>query len=235
MVLAAGSEPAKPAAAALERLARRYWPPIYAYVRRTGRDVHEAADVTQGFLCDVVLSRRLVASADPARGRFRSLLLGALRNYLAAQHRHESRQSRRPPGGTARSGVVRLHEGEVIALDAQKDASPEQAFIAQWCATLVRRVLDDVRRRCHADGLAAHWAVFEARIVRPMLLGEAPLPHSALVTRLNLDDSAQAANMMVTVKRRLAQAICREVGRTVQDRGAIEDELLDLLRHLERT
>ncbi len=46
------------AADALERLVRRYWSAVYAYVRRSGRDVHEAADLTQGFVCDIIISRR---------------------------------------------------------------------------------------------------------------------------------------------------------------------------------
>ncbi len=76
---------------ALEQLVRRYWAAVYAYIRRTGRDVHEAADLTQGFVCDIIISRRLCDYADPQRGRFRTLLLGAVQNYLREQHRHDLR------------------------------------------------------------------------------------------------------------------------------------------------
>ena len=75
----------------MERLVRRYWSAIFAYIRRSGRDVHEAADLTQGFVCDILISRRLCDSADPNRGRFRTLLLRAIQNYLRERHRREQR------------------------------------------------------------------------------------------------------------------------------------------------
>jgi hypothetical protein len=58
-----------PATTALEILARRYWPALYAFIRSSGKDVHEAADLTQGFVCDVMLSRNLFYHADPGSGR----------------------------------------------------------------------------------------------------------------------------------------------------------------------
>ena len=48
-------------------------------------------------------------------------------------------------------------------------------------------------------------------------------------------DAAQAANMMITVKRRFAKALYEEVGRTVGSPAEVEDELNALLRTLERT
>jgi hypothetical protein len=67
-----------------------------------------------------------------------------------------------------------------------------------------------------------------------MLLGEPRVPYATLVKRLDLADDAQAANMMITVKRRFAQALMQEVARTVGDPMQVEDELRDLVRDLER-
>ncbi|MCH8165347.1 MAG: sigma-70 family RNA polymerase sigma factor, partial [Planctomycetes bacterium] len=96
LIVEAGHTDEQGAGDALERLMRRYWPAVYAYIRSTGRDVHESADLTQGFVCDVIISRRLCAGADPHRGRFRNLLLSAVKNYLRQQHRHERRTLRNP-------------------------------------------------------------------------------------------------------------------------------------------
>ena len=50
MVLAAhGPTPA--ARAALDKLCRTYWRPIYGFVRRLGVSPEEAKDLTQGFFC----------------------------------------------------------------------------------------------------------------------------------------------------------------------------------------
>ena len=216
------------AADALERLVRRYWSAVYAYIRRTGRDVHAATDLTQGFVCDIIISRRLCDYADPQRGRFRTLLLGAVQNYLREQHRHDLRQ--RTFGVDMRPLPL-----EPWPDQASSDETPEQAFCHHWSATLVRQVLTDVRVQCEKDGLDAHWVVFEHRVVRPMLLDEPPTAHAALVERLHLKDESQAANMMITVKRRFARALYQEIGRTVADPSQIEDELHELLRDLEQT
>ena len=70
--------------------------------------------------------------------------------------------------------------------------------------------------------------------MRPMLEGGQRTSYPALVRRLGLKDAAQAANMMITVKRRVARALAAEVSRTVTDPAEVEDELLELVRALER-
>ena len=228
MIAQASGKEGQVAADALERLVRRYWSAVYAYIRRTGRDVHEAADLTQGFVCDIIISRRLCEYADPQRGRFRTLLLGAVQNYLREQHRHDLRH--RTLGTDMRPLPL-----EPSSSEFSTGETPEQAFCYHWSATLVRQVLTDVRHECEKDGLDAHWKVFEHRVVRPMLLNEPPTDHATLVGQLHLKDESQAANMMITVKRRFARALYQEIGRTVMDPSQIEDELHELLRDLERT
>jgi RNA polymerase sigma-70 factor (ECF subfamily) len=230
MILRAAHGDEKPAAEAWEQLCRRYWPAIYAYVRHSGRDIHEAADLTQGFVCDVMVGRELLASASPDRGRFRTLLLTALKNYLIQQHRHATRQKRAPMGRK----VLEWDEQEPSVISLTSDAPPDQAFAAQWSATLVRRVLEQVRGVCEAEGLTAHWAVFESRVVKPLLGGEEPVSYATLVEIHGLRDPAQAANMMVTVKRRFARALATEIGGTVADPCAVTDEMRSLLRMLEQ-
>ena len=122
---------------AMEQLVRRYWPAVFAYIRKLGHDVHEASDLTQGFVCDVLLGRNLLQNANPTRGKFRSLLLASLQNYVREKHRFESRQKR----STALSDL-RFDSRLLAAVDGAKAQSPEHAFSSQWGATLVRRVLD---------------------------------------------------------------------------------------------
>lgn len=216
-------------AEAMERLVRRYWPAIYAYIRRSGRDVHEASDMTQGFVCDVIISRRLCDYADPKRGRFRTLLLSAVSNYLRERHRRARGRS-----GNHTASPIRPTSSELASVEVAETETPEDAFSYQWSAMLVRQVLADVRTACIADGLDPHWDVFEHRVVRSMLLGDPPTDYATLVERLRLKDESQAANMMITVKRRFVRQLRAEIGRTVREPGQIEDELHELLRDLER-
>jgi DNA-directed RNA polymerase specialized sigma24 family protein len=219
-----------PATEAIEKLVRRYWPAVYAYIRRSGRDVHEASDLTQGFVCDVILGRGLFSHADPQRGRFRALLMRSLANYLHERHRHDTRD-KRSAGGVQ---PLSLENAEIAASQTAWTVSPEHAFLAQWNAMIIRDVVDRVHEGCMKSGLEAHWQVFEARVVRPMLFNEPRIPYAALVERLELTDSAQAANMMITVKRRFVHALVQEVARTVGDPMQVEEELRELIRDLER-
>ena len=74
----------------IDMLLRRYWKPIYCFLRRKGYGNEQAKDLTQGFFHEVVLGRHLIEKVEPARGRFRSLLLIALDRYLANVHRAEA-------------------------------------------------------------------------------------------------------------------------------------------------
>src|SRR6058998_1241175 len=74
VVRAAGSGSSPQADAALERLCRAYWYPLYAFIRRRGHDAHDAQDLTQAFFADL-LARESLATAQPQKGRFRSFLL----------------------------------------------------------------------------------------------------------------------------------------------------------------
>jgi RNA polymerase sigma-70 factor (ECF subfamily) len=52
--------------AALEKLCRAYWYPLYAYARRCGHSVEDAQDLTQEFFARV-LERQWLARADRAQ------------------------------------------------------------------------------------------------------------------------------------------------------------------------
>lgn len=84
LVLAAGDRRHAEADQALERLCRAYWPPVYAYVRRRVRDVHEAQDLTQAFF-ERLLEKQFLAQAQRERGRFRAFLLTAIKHFLSKE------------------------------------------------------------------------------------------------------------------------------------------------------
>jgi len=65
----------------------RYWKPLYFYLRGRGFTNEEAKDLVQGFFTDKVLGQALIQKADRARGKFRSFLLTAVRNYAIIVNR----------------------------------------------------------------------------------------------------------------------------------------------------
>ncbi len=93
-LVATAADPTSPQAAeALEQLCRTYWYPLYAFVRRYGCSPEDAQDLTQAFF-ERLLGKNLIAVADPHRGRFRTFLLTALKNFLISQHEHQNAAKR---------------------------------------------------------------------------------------------------------------------------------------------
>ena len=79
---------------ATQDLARRYWKPIYAYIRSFGaKNDDDARDLTQDFFVWMMESD-FAAKADPARGRFRSFVKVVLKRYIAQECRSDNRLKR---------------------------------------------------------------------------------------------------------------------------------------------
>ena len=93
VVLAAGQDASVAATTALEQLCRTYWYPLYAYLRRRGYGEHDAQDLTQGFLAQL-LERRSIQDVAPEKGKFRSFLLASLNYFLADEHDRAMAQKR---------------------------------------------------------------------------------------------------------------------------------------------
>ena len=54
VVLTAGRTSSPEQKQALEELCQSYWFPLYAYLRRSGCDRHQAEDITQGFFAHLI-------------------------------------------------------------------------------------------------------------------------------------------------------------------------------------
>lgn len=141
-----GSEPER--SAALETLCRTYWEPIYTFLRCRGLDAHDAQDATQDFFAHLLEKNRLQGVA-PERGRFRSFLLTALKNYLN-DARDRARATKRGGG----QGCLPL---EVAAVEASvaRDAvgtPPEHQFDRRWAGTVLSRAFMRLQQEFTAAG-----------------------------------------------------------------------------------
>src|SRR5262245_31307771 len=66
--------------ASMEVLCRRYWTPIYAFLRRRGYAAADAEDLTQSFLL-LLIEKGFLKATAPEKGRFRSFLLMCLKRF----------------------------------------------------------------------------------------------------------------------------------------------------------
>jgi DNA-directed RNA polymerase specialized sigma24 family protein len=208
-------------AGATGRFIGAYWSPIYAYIRRSGRDPHDAADLTQEFLTRVVLERGLLAKADEARGRFRSYLLTALKRFLIDDARARRRS------GEASVRYLPDDPAQWQAVEPRTEADPGEAFERQWAAAVLAETMTRLERACRAEGLEQHWELFQRRVVDPALRPvEAPGR-----SELGPGDPQQVSNMIRTVKRKFDRIFRQVVGETVDRRDEVDAEI-DLLRKL---
>ena len=86
LVLVAARQNAALGGPELEDLCRAYWAPLYAFARHSGLAPEAAQDVTQETFARLLNGDGLLR-ADPAQGRFRSYLLGCLKNTMAMDDR----------------------------------------------------------------------------------------------------------------------------------------------------
>ena len=213
-----------------DEAAIRYWGAIYAYIRQSGRRDDEARELTQGFIADVLLGRNLLGRLDEKRGQFRTLLLSAVRNYLADVYRFNHAARRHPSDGRV------IHSDDLAndALPDRQNPAPESAFHRAWITMLIRDAAEAMRTECVANGRDMQWDIFESRILRPMLEGAPPPSYESLMERWNLTALSQVSNTIVSMRRSFAAHLVQGVGATVDTSPAgARGELRELMSLLE--
>src|SRR5436190_11576899 len=149
VVLSAAEKDSLQASAALEKLCRTYWPPLYTYIRRQGHRQEDAQDLTQAFFAKL-LEKNFWARADPQKGRFRSFLLTALRHFLADE-RDRARTAKRG-GGVALLSLDEQLGGEHVLEGLDQSLSSEQQFDRQWASAVLEQARAKLRQECIASG-----------------------------------------------------------------------------------
>ena len=220
----AGSLEKDPDRALIGLLLEQYWRPVYCYIRSKGHGNEQAKDLTQGFFHEIVLGRHLLKKADCTRGRFRSLLLTALNNYLINVHNAETTRKRIPP-----EKLVSLDQiGGVDLAETPDLKDAEVSFNYAWVSSLLERVLEETEARCHEQGKSAHWHVFHDRALQP-ILENGPAPGlSEVCTRHGIADAAKASNMIITVKRRFQEVLRKHLRQTVASDAEMREEMHEL-------
>ena len=216
--------------AVLNDLSSRYWKPVYCYLRRKGHGAERAKDLTQGFFCDVVLGRRLVERADPAKGRFRTFVLKALGYYVSDVREQEGARKRIPAARI--TSIDALEAPESIL--PPTDLTAEQAFVYGLVSAILDEILAVLESECRRDGLSTHWEVFRKALLEPIMQRTDPPPMNRVCEELGIPDASKATNMIVTVKRRFRSVAKRHARRFVTSDAQVDDEILCWIEELSR-
>lgn len=205
---------------ALSELCEAYYAPVHAFIRASVRDPESARDLTQEFFARV-LRGGAFDRAEPARGRFRSFLLGAVRHFLADM-RDRERAAKRGAGIEAIPIVPATETSPGFEPADPRSSETETVFDREWAITLLDRALIALANELATAGKAEHFAV-----LKPWLTGMPTTAQTEAAMRLGLNENALKVAIH-RLRKRFREMVKLEIAQTVT--GA-EDQQAEL-RHL---
>jgi RNA polymerase sigma-70 factor (ECF subfamily) len=220
-VLAAGEGDDERAREALSRLCQIYWRPVFAFLCRRGYSVSDAQDLTQDFFVRVIRGS-LLQRADPERGRFRSLLLKTLQNFLIDAH---DKSLARKRGGDYQfiswdEWTAEAPSQMTLSAKALESWPAERLFDVRWATTVVEQAMRQLREECESRGRRR---AFD--IVSPFLSADrADMSYSELSKTLG-SPLATTKNLIHQMRRRYRDLLRAAVAETVASPEQIDDEV----------
>jgi len=216
---AQGESPA--AQAALEKLCRTYWRPIFSFVRRQGTRPDDAEDLTQGFFA-LLLERKDLNTVRKEKGRLRSYLLTSLKHFLVDESRHAMAVKRGK--GQQLIPLDEFRERERIDVERSDRLTADQIYERRWAFAVLEQVMARLRDEYRSAG---NLRFFEQ--LKKMLMDEPDRSSQAQVAS-EFDMTENAVKQAFYRLRQRYQTLLREeVAHTVAMPGDIEDELRHLI------
>ena len=209
---------------ALEELCQTYWRPVFSFICRRGYSVEDAQDLTQDFFVKI-LDPHWLQHADVHRGRFRSLLLTSLQNFLvnAAERTHTHKR-----GGAVKfvswdDWMAEAPSQLSISAHALDSLPPERLFDLRWAATVVEHALRRLREECESKGKRRLFQTLSGYLT----VDRDEVSYATLSTALGIAESA-VRKQLYNMRQRYRSLLRDEVAHTVANPAEVEDEI----RHL---
>ena len=226
VIVAAGEENSPTSEAALEKLCRIYWSPLYAYVRRRQFSPEDSQDLTQEFFTRF-LAGNYLRNVQQNRGKFRSYLLKALQHFLANEW-DRSHAAKRNQDQIAFS-LDEFDAENRYNLVANPDCTPEEVFDQSWAWALLEQARTRLRDEYTASGKEQRFKQLVA-----FLPGAAnSMNYSEAAQRLGLSLEAVWSEVS-RLRKRYRELVRLEIAQTVTTPAEIEEEvryLLAVLHH----
>ena len=186
----------------LAQLVTLYIPPIRFYLQQVrGFNDDAAEEIIQAFIAEKIVEKNLPAAADQTRGKFRSLLVRSLDNFIIDLAR---RERKRPEYGAEdvydNDDVQDGRDADPLAYGAEAD------FELAWAKAVLAEAISRCAKTCQNSRQAAMWQIFEYRVLNP-LMGTPPLGYEEIRSRLGFSNPSQATNSLATAKRLLLRTL----------------------------
>lgn len=221
LVQRAGDRQSPESMSALETLCQTYWPPLFAYVRRRGHDVHAAQDLVQDFFAQLI-ERNDFSAVAPDRGKFRAFLLAAMNHFLANDW-HRAQTQKRGRGKFVLSLDQAMQDG-LPGIEPVDTTTPEKEFDRRWAETMVQRVLQRLRREWDQRYQPQ---IFDE--LKVFLIGDrGTVPFATAAAKVGLTEPA-LKSIVHRLRKRLRELFREEVADTVNGASEVDTELRHLL------
>lgn len=184
-------------------IARRYRGPVYEFIVRQGVRDEDAEDLAQEVFLRICRDSFL-ERVDPAKGKFRALLLAVTRHVIASFRRHALAAAR-----------DRRREVALDDMDFPREVEPDAEFDRLWVKNLVRQAMEDLK---DDPAMPALQLQLEGR------------SYQEIAARLGRAES-DVTNHLHRAKKRL-RARLEGLIRDYAGAGELEAEIATLLAHL---
>lgn len=196
---------------AVAEFVERYREPVFRFVRNAGFAEPDAEELTQDVFARL-LAEDVLAKAESEKGKFRSFLLGVVRNVI--------REERRKRGAEKRGG-----DQAAVSLDGTtaEPAAPEpgdEAFDREWMKNLLGAALEALKREHPLQHRALEAQVHEGKDQQEIAR--------------ELGKSVQdVKNYVHRARQKLIELLQREVSRYASTTAEYEEEIRYLSKFLE--
>ena len=154
------------------------------------------------------------------KGRFRTFLLAAVKNFLANEWRDAHRLKRGGGREFISYDEMSAEEGAHIEPAATMEAGV--LFDLRWARSLLARSVGRLEKEMARDGLAERFAA-----LKPFLQGDAGA-YAEVAKRTGLSEAA-VTSAIFRMRRRYAEILRDEVGQTVAQPDEVEAEIRHLI------
>ena len=170
----------------------------------------------------MILKGNLLKLADPSRGRFRTLLLASLTNFLAdmAEKRHAEKRGSKFEFVSWDDWMAEAPSHLSIPVRALEQLSPEGVFDLRWAATMVEQALQQLSEECESRGRRR---LFD--LICPYLTAErADVSYFDMADKLGVPES-EVKRLLYQMRQRYRDLLRAEVAHTVEHPEDVDAEI----------
>lgn len=208
-----------------------YRTPIINFIISMGNTGYEAEDIFQDFVAHH-LTGNLFIAANPAKGKFRNLLLTSVKRFTIDCKRKSAAQKRHP-----KEGMVHLESefsekiqwSDIIG----SEKTPEDIYEVSWLLTLLSNVTQRLEIEFTQKGKGIHFKLFRSRVIDPILTTGNKPGIQKLAEQYKLKKST-VSNYIVTAKRAYQRILRDEIRQYTGSEKEVTEEINDLFRFLQR-